>query len=362
MARKMYTAFISSPSSLKRERKHILDVLLNFDVFPVSMEHFVVQTQNGFHDIEQLIDDSDFFILLLGKTYGSRDTSADGDGLSWTEKEYQYVSRKAKDNNTKVIAFLLEDLSKILKVYRDDMADEEVAALDPSQPAADLRSQIAFAGKMNGQMVKTVSDMGMMKDALSTFIDSVKRNNTASGWIRGIAGSGVHNLKFNKTYYQVHLSSHDETYIRIGTAKFSADENTYSRQIHIEGTNYKPTYDKDSGKLVCAIRNKTEWKGDYHYDDGKLVGIYEAQRRIRHEFDGKIVQSGVRNGIHKLTIAQDSSSAYVMDGTFQDAVGHDNIDITCKAGDIFFFETEEDRMKFLEEECPDILEYLEEEG
>ena len=361
MARKMYTAFISSPSSLKKERKNILDVLLNFDVFLVSMEHFVVQTQNGFHDIEQLIDDSDFFILLLGKRYGSREETPAGDGLSWTEKEYLYVSAKANVNNTKIIVFQLEDLTKILKVYRDDMTDEELAALDQSQPPDDLRAQITFARRLSGQMVKIVPDTFSMKEALASYIDNVKKNNTASGWIRGIAGSGVHNLEFNRTYYQVHLSSHDENYIRIGTAKFSADENTYSRQIHIEGTNFKPTYDKEKQQLVCAIRNKTEWSGDYHYDDGKLVGIYEAKKRVKDQFGGRMMESGMRSGIHKLTIAE-GNAGYVIDGTFQDAVGHDNMDIACKSGDIFFFETEEDRLHFLEKECPDILEYLQEEG
>lgn len=42
MQRKMYTAFVSSVSSLKEERRATLDVLLDLDVFPVATEHFVI--------------------------------------------------------------------------------------------------------------------------------------------------------------------------------------------------------------------------------------------------------------------------------------------------------------------------------
>ena len=65
MQRKMYTAFVSSVSSLKEERRATLDVLLDLDVFPVATEHFVIQSKDGINDIERLIDDSDFFILLM---------------------------------------------------------------------------------------------------------------------------------------------------------------------------------------------------------------------------------------------------------------------------------------------------------
>ena len=70
--RRLYSAFVSSVyESLKKERKIVIDSLWHNNIVPFCMEYFIVPAHERFSWIEQKIDDSDVFVLLLGKNYGS---------------------------------------------------------------------------------------------------------------------------------------------------------------------------------------------------------------------------------------------------------------------------------------------------
>ena len=145
MRKKLYTAFLSSNySGLKNERSIAIKKLLDANVFPVTMEHFVIGSTDGFKDICELIDDSDIFILLMGTRYGSRDER--GDNKSWTEKEFDY----ARANGKKMLIVRFAPLDALAKSYRDDMTDEEVIALCPDQSADDTRAQLSVRRLRNG--------------------------------------------------------------------------------------------------------------------------------------------------------------------------------------------------------------------
>ena len=109
MRKKLYTAFLSSNySGLKNERLIAIKKLLDANVFPVTMEHFVIGSTDGFKDICELIDDSDIFILLMGTRYGSRDER--GDNKSWTEKEFDYqIKVSGEEQANRLLAALIAD-------------------------------------------------------------------------------------------------------------------------------------------------------------------------------------------------------------------------------------------------------------
>ena len=93
MADKIYLAFISSEyERLRKQRNAIIDILLDFDIMPIGMEHFTTSYDGNFSDIEIFIDQSDFFILLMSDNYGSTDAN----GISWTEREFDYAVKKNK--------------------------------------------------------------------------------------------------------------------------------------------------------------------------------------------------------------------------------------------------------------------------
>lgn len=98
-----YQVFISSTyTDLSNERRRILDVLLMADCIPAGMESFVATDDEQFNVIKKVIDLCDYYILILGKRYGSVNQTT---GLSYTEMEYNY----AIDKGIPVLVFAIDD-------------------------------------------------------------------------------------------------------------------------------------------------------------------------------------------------------------------------------------------------------------
>ena len=82
MADKKYQVFISSTyADLREERRKILDALLMADCIPSGMEAFVATDNEQFEVIKKVIDLCDYYVLIIGKRYGSV-SSLTGNGLS----------------------------------------------------------------------------------------------------------------------------------------------------------------------------------------------------------------------------------------------------------------------------------------
>src|SRR3989339_1808734 len=88
---KRYQVFISSTySDLKDERKQVMQTLLEMDCIPTGMELFPAADEEQLEFIKKIIDDCDYYLIIIGGRYGS--TTADG--ISFTEKEYDYAVGK----------------------------------------------------------------------------------------------------------------------------------------------------------------------------------------------------------------------------------------------------------------------------
>lgn len=88
---KRYQIFISSTyNDLKDERFAVLESILKLRHIPVGMEQFVAANEEQFNYIKRLIDETDYYILILGNRYGSTAS----DGISYTEKEFDYAVSK----------------------------------------------------------------------------------------------------------------------------------------------------------------------------------------------------------------------------------------------------------------------------
>lgn len=113
---KRYQVFVSSTyTDLQEERLKVMQTLMRLDCIPAGMELFPAIDTEQFEYIKRIIDNSDYYILIIGGRYGSLGE----DGISYTEKEYDYaVSKKIP-----VIAFLHEDISK-LSVDKSDIDKE----------------------------------------------------------------------------------------------------------------------------------------------------------------------------------------------------------------------------------------------
>lgn len=101
-----YQVFVSSTyHDLKSERQKIMMALMKMNCIPAGMEHFPASDEEQFNFIKKIIDDSDYYLLIIGGRYGS----VAEDGISYTEKEFDYaVSKKIR-----VVAIIHDNPSKL---------------------------------------------------------------------------------------------------------------------------------------------------------------------------------------------------------------------------------------------------------
>lgn len=103
---KRYQVFISSTfEDLKAERQAILKGVLELDHMPAGMELFPPTDDSAWRLICDVIDASDYYVLVIGGRYGSLDST----GISFTEKEYEY----SITNRKPVIALLHQNPNNI---------------------------------------------------------------------------------------------------------------------------------------------------------------------------------------------------------------------------------------------------------
>lgn len=107
MGYKRYQVFVSSTyKDLSEERTAVMNCLLDNDCIPVGMEQFPALPVSQWEYIKKLIDDSDYYLLIVAGKYGSLDKET---GWSYTEKEFRYALEKEMP----IIAFLYKDISKL---------------------------------------------------------------------------------------------------------------------------------------------------------------------------------------------------------------------------------------------------------
>lgn len=137
MNNKKYQVFISSTyADLAEERKKILDVLLMADCIPAGMEAFVAADIEQFEVIKKVIDLCDYYVLIIGKRYGSIHPDT---GKSYTEMEYDYAIEQgipvlvfAIDENIELASDKVEtDKNKIekLKMFRTKAMTNRLASI-----------------------------------------------------------------------------------------------------------------------------------------------------------------------------------------------------------------------------------------
>ena len=69
---KRYQVFISSTySDLKEERGKVMQTVMSLDCIPAGMEFFTAIDSEQLEFIKKIIDDCDYYILIIGGKYGS---------------------------------------------------------------------------------------------------------------------------------------------------------------------------------------------------------------------------------------------------------------------------------------------------
>jgi len=96
---KKYQLFISSTyQDLIIGREEVIKSILSLYHIPIGMEMFSADNSDQWEVIQHTIDNSDYYLLILGHRYGS----VTKEGISFTEKEFDY----AKSIGIPVLAFI----------------------------------------------------------------------------------------------------------------------------------------------------------------------------------------------------------------------------------------------------------------
>lgn len=118
---KKYTVFVSSTyEDLKEERQEVMQALLEMDCIPCGMELFPASDEKQFEFIKSIIDDCDYYVLILAGKYGSTNQ----DGISYTELEYNYALEK----NIPIISFIHNNIGSLQhsKCEQDEIKIEKL--------------------------------------------------------------------------------------------------------------------------------------------------------------------------------------------------------------------------------------------
>ena len=170
-----YQVFVSSTyKDLAEERQEVIQALLELDCIPVGMELFPAADDDQWTLIKRLIDDCDYYILIIGGRYGSMNK----EGISYTQMEYEYALSK----EIPIISFLHKnpedipsgkseknpDLAKKLSEFKD-LAQKKMCRY--WEGAVDLGSQVSRS------LVKLIKDKprdGWVKASLIPSEDTTK--------------------------------------------------------------------------------------------------------------------------------------------------------------------------------------------
>ncbi len=167
---KKYQVFISSTfRDLAEERQAITKMILDLGHIPSGMELFPAADMEQFTYIKRVIDECDYYVLVIGARYGS----VDSEGVSFTEREYDYAVETGKT----VLAFIHDDTSNIV-VAKSDVVPDIVAKLE------------AFRQKVRtGRLVKFWNNRENLQTAFTVSFVAAIGQFPAVGWIRGNAAA-----------------------------------------------------------------------------------------------------------------------------------------------------------------------------
>ena len=238
--KKKYQVFISSTyTDLQKERAAVTQALLEADCIPVGMEQFPASNMNQMDFIRMMLDDCDYYILILAGRYGSCDT----DGIGFIEKEYDYAISKG----IPVMSFLAENTDK-LPAGNCEKTDDGRKKLE------------VFRKKVSaGKLIKYYTDANSLKSAVISSIHRCIRDYPAIGWVRENNTLQVRNIsKFDAT---IHLSSTTNVYANkadFGGFKFDYSDNNGEFTIGKDEYTFITRWSKASRKSIYACSDKVE--------------------------------------------------------------------------------------------------------
>lgn len=158
---KKYQIFISSTyKDLKGERQEVINTISEQKHIPRGMEFFNASNLAQWDVIKNVIDECDYYLLIIGGQYGSPDNN----GISYTEKEFIYAEEQGKP----ILAFLPTD---------DNPVKQDETNKDKLE---NFKKRVK-----SGKLVAFWKNKDHLKYQVLSSLSNATKDTSVVGWIRG---------------------------------------------------------------------------------------------------------------------------------------------------------------------------------
>lgn len=182
---KRYQVFVSSTyQDLIEERIEVIQALLELDCIPVGMEYFPAADETQWDFIKKLIDESDYYVVVIAGKYGSEDEK----GKSYTQKEYEYAVSKG----IPVISFIHSDI-ETLPSSKTEKEKKKIEKLE------------LFKANVRKKLCKFWSTPQELGAVVSRSISQAKKNYPRIGWVRADSMSETSEKEIVQLYKKIEL-------------------------------------------------------------------------------------------------------------------------------------------------------------
>jgi hypothetical protein len=183
---KRYQVFVSSTfTDLIDERRAVMQALLELNCIPAGMELFPASTDDQWTLIQRVIDDCDYYLVIVGGRYGSMDAQ----GISYTEKEYDYAVQQGKP----VMGF----------VHRQP---GDIPARNTERDLAIAAKLDAFRAKVQQRMCRHWSNADELGGVVSRSYVQLLKTHPAEGWVKSKYAKTTEDLeKVNQMHEQIRI-------------------------------------------------------------------------------------------------------------------------------------------------------------
>lgn len=238
---KRYQVFVSSTyTDLKDERQQVMQALMEMDCIPAGMELFPAADEEQWQFIQRVIDDCDYYLLIIGGRYGS----VTKDGISFTEKEYKY----AKSKKLKVVALVHESPEELPAKFVD--ADPELKSKLES-----FREQVT-----NSRLVKFWNNTEQLIGLVALSMQKTIKMYPSTGWVRATSVTTEELLIENNHLKEENAKLHSQLKRLTASEEVIGEiKDRIPQEYVLEGTGRAPDGDE--------IGKRVTWKAAFNLRD-----------------------------------------------------------------------------------------------
>lgn len=235
---KKYQIFISSTYlDLVKEREQVIKACLEMGHIPVGMEMFSAADEEQWKTIQRQIDEIDYYVILMAHRYGS----TTDEGISYTEKEYDYAVSKG----IPVLGFVIDEAAAWPADRIDNGEDKKI-------------SLVSFKEKIRSKLVNFWSNKDELHAKFSIALMKAIVNNPRSGWIKAEDSISSDVMKELSRLSSENATLRKENEILVKIKLETEDKNKEiinilsknKRQMHIWYTNDKDWSELDEVSLL----------------------------------------------------------------------------------------------------------------